>query len=585
MRQVTSHERFMNRFSFEHVSQRHCVLGGEVKESRQDMLSILRIQNLALVDQLVWEVGRGLIGVTGETGAGKSVIVGALKLVLGERADKGLIRTGETACTVEAVFELPDPAAIDAVLEESGLACCEDGLLIIRRVVGEKGNRQFVNDSPATLNLLKGLAERLVDLHGPGEQQSLHSVERQLGMLDAYAGGGAKLAKYRDAWREFVQARENYEELKSSEEAGDSELELLRHKLGEIEAAEINLEEVAGLEERYQQISNGAKLAEFAGEAAGLLTGEAGLVARLGELQRLARELERLDSGNEERFEGLESVMVEMEELERGVGEYLAELDIDPTEARELEERVDLLESLKRKYGPTLEEVVAVGEAAAARLDAMENRGERLTEYREAMETARGQVTEAGKELSRVRKRGAPRLSKEVKVHLRDLGFKQSEFEAVLEKRKEPGPHGLEEVEFQFGPNPGEPLKPLRKVGSSGELARVMLAVKSSLAEKDQTPLMVFDEIDANVGGEVAAAVGRKMAGLGEAHQVVSITHFPQVAAVADNHFLVEKVVEKGRTFSRLREVSGKERVGELVRMLGGGGKEAESMARKLLKK
>ena len=345
------------------------------------------------------------------------------------------------------------------------------------------------------------------------------------------------------------------------------------------------MEEVAALEERYQQISNGARLAELSAEAVGLLAGESGVVGRLGELQRVARELERLDVGNEERFSGLESVLVEVEELERSVGEYLSDLDIDPTEARELEERVDLLESLKRKYGPTLEEVVAVGEAAAARLDTMENRGERLAQYRETMVEAQAQVQEVGKELSRIRKRAAPRLSKEVKGHLRDLGFKQAEFEAVLQKRKEAGPHGLEEVEFQFGPNPGEPLKPLRKVGSSGELARVMLAVKSSLAEKDKTPLMVFDEIDANVGGEVAAAVGRKMAGLGEAHQVVSITHFPQVAAVAENHYLVEKVVEKGRTFSRLREVNGKNRVEELVRMLGGGGKEAASMARKLLSK
>lgn len=547
------------------------------------MLAVLRIQNLALVDQLVWEVGRGLVGVTGETGAGKSVIVGALKLVLGERADKGLIRTGETACTVEAVFDLADTGAIDAVLEEAGLSGCEDGQLIVRRVVGEKGNRQFVNDSPATLNLLKNLADRLVDLHGPGEQQSLHSVERQLGMLDAYAGGSQELAKYRLAWREFVQARESYEELKSSEDAGDAELELLRHKLSEIESAEIKLEEVAGLEERYQQVSNGARLGELAGEAAALLAGEAGVVARLGDLQRIARELERLDAGNEERFAGLETAMVELEELENNVGEYLADLEIDPAEARELEERVDLLETLKRKYGPTLEEVVAVGEAAAERLDTIENRGERLAEFRAAMEAAQSEVITVGKALSRVRKRGAPRLSKEVKGHLRDLGFRQAEFEAVLEKRKEPTANGLEEVEFQFGPNPGEPLKPLRKVGSSGELARVMLAVKSSLAEKDHTPLMVFDEIDANVGGEVAAAVGRKMAGLGEAHQVVSITHFPQVAAVAANHYLVEKVVEKGRTFSRMREVRGKERVDELVRMLGGGGKEAASMARKLL--
>ena len=548
------------------------------------MLSVLRIQNLALVDQLVWEVGRGLVGVTGETGAGKSVIVGALKLVLGERADKGLIRTGESACTVEAVFDLADAAAINAVLEEAGLSGCDDSQLIIRRVVGEKGNRQFVNDSPATLNLLKNLADHLVDLHGPGEQQSLHSVERQLGMLDAYAGAEKELRAYRAVWRDFVQARENYEELKSSEETGDAELELLRHKLSEIEGANINLEEVAGLEERYQQVANGARLVELAGEASGLLGGESGLVGRLGELQRLGRELERLDAGNEERFAGLEAAMMEVEELEKSVREYLGELEIDPTEARELEERVDLLESLKRKYGPTLEEVVATGEAAAARLDTMENRGERLEDYRQEMEQARAQVIKAGKELGRLRKRAAPRLSKEVKAHLRDLGFKQAEFEAVLQKRKEAAANGLEEVEFQFGPNPGEPLKPLRKVGSSGELARVMLAVKSSLAEKDHTPLMVFDEIDANVGGEVAAAVGRKMAGLGEAHQVVSITHFPQVAAVAANHYLVEKVVEKGRTFSRMREVDGKERVEELVRMLGGGGKEAASMARKLLK-
>lgn len=549
------------------------------------MLAVLRIQNLALVDQLVWEVGRGLVGVTGETGAGKSVIVGALKLVLGERADKGLIRTGEVACTVEAVFDLADTSAIDGVLEDAGLAPCDDGQLIVRRVVGEKGNRQFVNDSPATLNLLKLLADRLVDLHGPGEQQSLHSVERQLGMLDAYADGDQALRKYRAAWREFSLLRESYEDLRSSEEAGDAELELLRHKLGEIESAEIRLEEMAGLEERYQQVSNGARLAELTREAVGFLSGESGVVGQLGELQRVARELERLDSGNEERFSGLETALVELEELENSVREYLEDLEIDPAEARELEERVDLLETLKRKYGPTLEEVVATGQAAAAKLDTMENRGERLNELRQAMDEAQAKVQSAGKELGRLRRRGAPRLSKEVKAHLRDLGFKQAEFEAVLQKRKEAGPHGLEEVEFQFGPNPGEPLKPLRKVGSSGELARVMLAVKSSLAEKDNTPLMVFDEIDANVGGEVAAAVGRKMAGLGEAHQVVSITHFPQVAAVAANHYLVEKVVEKGRTFSRLREVTGEERVNELVRMLGGGGKEAESMARKLLEK
>ncbi len=280
------------------------------------MLSVIRIQNLALVDQLVWEVGQGLVGVTGETGAGKSVIVGALKLILGERADKGLIRTGEQACTVEAVFDLADTRSVDSVLEEVGLAACEEGQLIIRRVVGEKANRQFVNDAPATLGLLKALASRLVDLHGPGEQQSLHSVERQLDMLDAYTGSGEVLQVYRVAWREYVEARDVYRDLRSSEEAGDAELELLRHKLSEIEAAEIRLDDVAGLEERYQQVSNGARLSELAGEAVSLLSGESGLVGRISELQRVARELERLDLGNEERFGGLEVALVELEELE-----------------------------------------------------------------------------------------------------------------------------------------------------------------------------------------------------------------------------------------------------------------------------
>ncbi|MDP0489701.1 MAG: DNA repair protein RecN [Verrucomicrobiota bacterium JB023] len=547
------------------------------------MLTVLRIQNLALVDHLVWEVGCGLVGVTGETGAGKSVIVGALKLVLGERADKSLIRTGETSCVVEAVFELEESAAVDAVLEEAGLPGCEDGQLILRRVVGERSGRQFVNDSPTTLTMLKALAGRLVDLHGPGEQLSLHSVERQLAMLDAHAGALPAFQKYRDAWQNFTEARALFDELNRSEQAGEAELELLRHKLDEIESAEINLEEMANLEERYQQVSNGSRLAELSGESLGLLEGETGVLSQLGDLQRLARELEKLDAGNGERFAGLGTAVVELEDLEGSLRDYLEDLEVDPEEARRLEERVDRLESLKRKYGPTLEDVVATGEAAAARLDKVENRGERLAELRQELEAAQKVLMEQGRELSKIRKKGAPRLAKEVKGHLRDLGFKQAEFDVNLQRRKEAGPVGYDEVEFQFGPNPGEPLKPLRKIGSSGELARVMLAVKSALADQDRTPLMVFDEIDANVGGEVAAAVGRKMAGLGDAHQVVSITHFPQVAAVAGHHYLVEKVVEKGRTFSRLREVTGKERIAELVRMLGGGGKEAESMAKKLL--
>ena len=242
-----------------------------------------------------------------------------------------------------------------------------------------------------------------------------------------------------------------------------------------------------------------------------------------------------------------------------------------------------VVSKLKRKYGPSLTDVLARRDAAAARLDTIENRGEKLEKLTQEVAVCRAALDSAGKLLSALRKKAAPKLAKEISTQLKDLGFKQSSFEAPLKSLLEPGPQGLEAVEFQFGPNPGEPLLPLRQIASSGEISRVMLAVKSALADQDATPLMVFDEIDANVGGEVAKAVGRKMAALGTRHQVVAITHFPQVAAMSAHHFVVEKEVSGGRTRSRLFPVSGETRIQELVRMLGGGGEQARAMAASLL--
>ena len=242
-----------------------------------------------------------------------------------------------------------------------------------------------------------------------------------------------------------------------------------------------------------------------------------------------------------------------------------------------------MIESLKRKYGPSLIEVVEHGEKAARRLDTIENRGERLDALAAELKKARTAVDQAGRSLGTLRRKAAPRLAREISGQLHDLGFKSSTFEVQLERQAEPGANGFEAIEFRFGPNPGEPVLPLRQVASSGEISRVMLAVKSALAEQDDTPLMVFDEIDANVGGEIARAVGVKMAALGQRHQVVAITHFPQVAAAAGGHFVVEKEVKDGRTCSKLFGVEGEKRVDELVRMLGGGGKSARAMAESLL--
>lgn len=546
------------------------------------MLTLLKIRNLALVDELIWEPGPGLVGVTGETGAGKSVIVGALKLVLGERADKSLIRTGEDACSVEAVFETNGTAEINAVLEDGGLARCEDGQLIVRRVIGQSANRQFVNDSPVTLGLLRKLGENLVDLHGPHDHQSLLSTDRQLGMLDAYTGAGKPLDAYRAAYRAWKAKVAELEEIREAGHAGEREIELLRFQLEEIDAAKISAADGRELEERWRRANNAGKLLEAATAAGTLLSGEEGILLRVGELQKLFRELEKLDPSVAEHAGSLETAVLELRELDARLMDYADELEIDPAEAAALDERMNLLESLKRKYGPALEDVLAKREEAANRLDRIENRTDRIGSLERECAELKSAVEAGGKALGALRRKSSPKLAKEISTQLKDLGFKQSSFD-VAWNACPAGPNGLESVDFQFGPNPGEPMLPLRQIASSGEISRVMLAVKSALAGQDATPLMVFDEIDANVGGEIARAVGRKMAALGMRHQVVAITHFPQVAAMAAHHFVVEKEVSGGRTRSRMFPVSGESRIAELVRMLGGGGEKARGMAEALL--
>jgi DNA repair protein RecN (Recombination protein N) len=547
------------------------------------MLTLLKIRNLALVDELAWELGSGLISVTGETGAGKSVIVGALKMILGERADKGLIRTGEETCTIESVFDLKDAAEINAILEEGGLPPCDDTQIIIRRSIGTTANRQFINDSPVTLTLLKKVGERLVDLHGPHDHQSLLSQERQLAMLDAFAGTEPTLAEYRTAFRSWREKSQELEEIKNAENASEQELELLRYQLDEIESAKLTPDDGDDLQERYHRSSNSTRLVELSAQAVSALTDDNGILSRISDLQRLARDLEKLDPSVSEKLSSLETASIELQDLEATLTDYAEELDIDPSEAATIEERVNLVESLKRKYGPSIEDILSRQESISDRLDNIDNRSEKIDALTAALAESHKELETIAKKLTAARRKSAPKLAKDIASQLKELGFKQSSFEVELSSVKDPTLHGFESCNFLFGPNPGEPLHPLRQIASSGEISRVMLAVKSSLAEQDATPLMVFDEIDANVGGEIARAVGKKMALLGQLHQVIAITHFPQVAATAAAHFVVEKEVVSGRTRSKLYPVEGEKRINELVRMLGGGGQQARAMAASLL--
>src|SRR6266852_2923307 len=549
------------------------------------VLNLLRIKNLALVEELEWQMAPGFIAVTGETGAGKSIIIGALQLVLGERADKSLIRTGADLCTVEAVFSGNDLQKLNPQLIEAGVEPCETDLIVKRTLSSTGTNRQFINGSPTTLSVLKNLGDELVDLHGPHDHQSLLSPETQLSLLDSFARAEQQLEEYRKHYRQLQTLLAEHAALNTAETAREQELDLLRHQVTEIKSANLVACEEEEIERHYKLASSSKRLIELASAIANKLSeADDSVFSQLAETQRLLRELERIDSSIAQFSSAHAAAVVELSEIARALSAYAEKLDLDPEQLAALEQRVSLFETLKRKYGGSIAEVIAFGERAAERMRKIEGRDMELERLAKEIENVRAQMNRAGEALRKLRVKAAPKLSDTIRRNLRDLGFRQSEFEAKLTALDEPRPNGFDSVELLFSPNPGEPLKPLRAIASSGEISRLMLAIKSALAAHDAIPLLVFDEIDTNVCGEIAHAVGAKMQTLGRDHQVICITHLPQVAANASSHFVVTKDVARGRTFSNLHEISGKARQEEIARMLGGKSESALKHAASLLK-
>ena len=548
------------------------------------VLSLLRIKNLALVEELEWQMTPGFVAVTGETGAGKSIIIGALQLLLGERADKSLIRTGADLCTVEAVFTGRDLQKLNPELVEAGIEPCEDDLIIKRSFSAAGGTRQFINGSPTTLSILKKLGDELVDLHGPHDHQSLLSPETQLSLLDSFARAEEELEEYRKHYRQLQALLAEHAALDTAETAREQELDLVRHQVAEINSANLVADEEEEIEKRYKLASSSKRLIELASAIANKLSeADDSVLSQLSETQRLLRELEKIDSSIAHLSSAHTASVVELSEIARALSAYAERLDLDPQQLASLEQRVSLFETLKRKYGGSIADVIAFGERAAERMRKIEGRDVELERLAKEIENIRKHMNRAGEALRKLRAKAAPKLSENIRRNLRDLGFRQSEFEAKLVPLDEPRPNGFDSVELLFSPNPGEPLKSLRAIASSGEISRLMLAIKSALAAHDAIPLLVFDEIDTNVGGEIAHAVGAKMQTLGRDHQVICITHLPQVAATASSHFVVTKDVARGRTFSNLREVTGKDRQEEIARMLGGKGESALKLAASLL--
>jgi DNA repair protein RecN (Recombination protein N) len=551
------------------------------------MLTTLRIKNLALVSDLTLELQPGCNIITGETGAGKSIILGALNLVLGGRADRTLIRSGEENCSVEAVFQTGALHALLATfLEANGLDPCEDQQLLLKRSFTSAGaNRQFVNGSPTTLSVLGSIGEWLVDMHGPHDHQSLLQPARQLGILDAYGN----LTTQRAEFSALLQRRTALTEEKAAfvvdEKTYQQQLDLLRFQVQEISAARLQPDEEKTVEAEFNRASNSARLLQLSQTAIDLLSeSDASLLSQSGQVGRHLAELQRVDDDAARLVELHAQTNETLRELQAELSHYVDRIDVDPARLTEWEERLNLLHTLKRKYGATVTQVIEFGHTAAQKLQALETRETELARLAAAVAQIDAALAAAGKKLSNARKKIIPPLAKAVSRQLEDLGFKQAKFDIILTPAAKIAAAGLDQVEFQFAPNPGEPFRPLRAIASSGEMARVMLALKTVLAAEDEIPVLVFDEVDANVGGETAHAVGEKMKHIAGKRQVLCITHLPQVAAAADAHYEVSKQVKNGRTISTIELLDDTARVTELARMLGGQTAAARHHAAALIK-
>jgi DNA repair protein RecN (Recombination protein N) len=551
------------------------------------MLSTLRIKNLALVSDLTLQLQPGYNAITGETGAGKSIIIGALALLLGERADRDLIRAGCENASVEAVFEGAPLPGLQKALEENGLDPCADNQLLLKRVLTAAGaNRQFVNGSPATLQMLAAVGRELVDMHGPHEHQSLLHPARQLDILDAFAG----LQPTRQTFAGLIRRRNDLENQKAElivdEQTYARQLDLLRFQSHEIAAAGLQADEESRLTEDLQRAGNATRLLELSQAALNLLgEQEDSLLRQAGGLGRTLQALQRLDAAAGGLLAFHEQAMSSWNELPSALRRYVDGIEADPGRLQQLEERFNLVQSLKRKYGATLPEVIAFGEEAQRKLQNLEQRDTELSRINGALQTLEREIICLGRELSAQRRKAIPKLVKAATKQLQGLGFQQSHFEVSLHTGETPAATGLDEIEFQFAPNAGEPARPLRAIASSGEMSRVMLALKTVLAAEDEIPLLVFDEIDANVGGETAVVVGEKMRQIARRHQVVCITHLPAVAASATAHYVVTKRIEAGRTISEITLLDAAQRIREIARMLGGQTDTARKHAREMLER
>jgi DNA repair protein RecN (Recombination protein N) len=553
------------------------------------MLAHLLVKDFAIVGEAAIDFGPGLTVVSGETGAGKSLLVDALLLLSGARGDAGVVRQGAERAELHAEFRLASPhPAVDWLREQ---ALDEDGECQVRRVVrAEGGSRAFINGRPVTMAQLKALGEMLVEIHGQHEHQALLARPHQLAILDRFGSHEPTLTNVSQKAQEWRALGEEIEALSGSGEDVAARLALLDHQIAEIERDALPVQALAELGEEHRRLANAGSLLRGSGEVMEMLDGEGGL-AVLSALARAHQHLEKLaalDPTLEPIARLLDESSIQLGEASSELRRYADALDLDPERLADAEARLSRIHDLSRKYRVAEADLLAHAHTLADDRERLSSARERLAELERARIAAETAWRESADALSRLRAEAAAELGKAVGSVLGELGMKGARFEATLEPTglDEPDALGAERVEFQFSANPGQTPRPLRKVASGGELSRVSLAIEVAALDADDVPTMVFDEVDAGIGGAVAEVVGAKMRRLGENRQVLCVTHLPQVASQGHAHLRASKATRKGDTRTRIDALDEEARIEEIARMLGGVkvGEESRALARRMLK-
>ncbi|MCK8817529.1 DNA repair protein RecN [Natroniella sulfidigena] len=541
------------------------------------MLSNLAIQNFALIKEVELDFSSGLNILTGETGSGKSIIIKALDMLLGGRASTDYIRKGKEKAVIEAVFQITDNQAVQEELKKLGLEMPKSGEVILTREISHSGNNKSrINGRIVTLEMTRSISKHLIDIHGQHEHQSLLNVEHHLRLLDQF--GGAEVLSLKEKLAEIYsllqQKNEKLAKMNQSEKERDRRIDLLEFEVNEIETAELEIGEDEELMSEKNKLSNAEELNQVIGAAYHQLY-ESDMYdsAMIDQISQLAKEIDsltKIDQNLTPIAELLTEINYQLEDVSFRLKDYQDQIEFEPQRLDIIEERLEQINDLKRKYGPTIEEILEYKEEIVVELEELKNSEVRKERLEEEIEQLRADYRKVAEQLSASRKKIAQFLEKNILQQLEDLSMPQAKFKIDFKEQQNFTKQGIDKVEFLIAPNPGADFKPLAKIASGGELSRTMLALKTITADIDQISSLVFDEVDTGIGGRVAKLVANKLLFLAKKHQVICITHLPQIAAMADQHYLIMKKLQQEGSQTVVHSLTTNGRIRELARMLDG---------------